>query len=165
MVERGVRFVQVWSGGWDAHTNVLEGHRNAARGVDVPLAGLLTDLKQRGMLDETLVVWGGEFGRTADTTEAAWKQKQPGRDHNPRAMTMWFAGGGVRGGSIIGATDEVGENAVEQRHHLRDVHATLLHLMGLDQFELTYYHGGRFKHLTTNLADGGGGEVIHDLLA
>jgi hypothetical protein len=164
MVERGVRFVQVWSGGWDSHTNVVNGHANAAKGVDRPLAGLLQDLKQRGLLEETLVVWGGEFGRTVDTTEAAWNKNEPGRDHNPRAMTMWFAGGGVKGGSIVGATDEVGENAAEKRFHLRDVHATLLHLIGLDQHELTYYHGGRFKHLTTNLVDGGGGEIIDDIL-
>lgn len=165
LVERGVRFVQVWADGWDSHNNLVSGHRAAARRVDRPLAGLLSDLKQRGLLDDTLVVCGGEFGRTADTTEAAWRKGEPGRDHNPRAMTMWFAGGGIRGGSIVGATDEVGENASEQRHHLRDVHATLLHLIGLDQYELTYYHGGRFKHLTTNLVDGGGGEIIRQILS
>ncbi len=160
LVERGVRFVQVWSGGWDSHDNVLEGHKNAARSVDRPIAGLLTDLDQRGLLDETLVVWGGEFGRTADTTEAAFNKKKPGRDHNPKATLMWFAGGGVRAGSVLGATDEVGDRSVEQRHHLRDVHATLLHLLGLDQELLTYYHGGRYKRLTDN-----GGDVIQGLLA
>jgi membrane-anchored protein YejM (alkaline phosphatase superfamily) len=164
MVERGVRFVQVWSGGWDSHADIINGHGKAAKRVDRPLAGLLKDLKQRGLLEETLVVWGGEFGRTVDTTEAAWNKKEPGRDHNPRAMTMWFAGGGIKGGSIVGATDEIGENAVDQRFHLRDVHATLLQLMGLDQEKLTYYHGGRFKRLTTNLVDGGGGEIIQDML-
>ena len=152
--------MQVWSGGWDSHDNVLEGHKNAARSVDRPIAGLLTDLDQRGLLDETLVVWGGEFGRTADTTEAAFNKKQPGRDHNPKATLMWFAGGGVRAGSVLGATDEVGDRSVEQRHHLRDVHATLLQLLGLDQELLTYYHGGRYKRLTDN-----GGDVIQGLLA
>ena len=160
LVERGVRFVQVWAHGWDSHDNVLVGHRNAARRVDRPIAGLLADLKQRGLLDETLVVWGGEFGRTADTTEAAFNKKKPGRDHNPKATLMWFAGGGVRGGTIVGATDEFGERSVEDRYHLRDVHATMLYLLGLDQDTLTYYHGGRLKRLTDN-----GGEVIRGLVA
>jgi len=160
LVERGVRFVQVWSGGWDSHDNVLEGHRAAAERVDRPIAGLLRDLDQRGLLDETLVIWGGEFGRTADTTEAAFKKKKPGRDHNPKATLMWFAGGGTRAGSVLGATDDIGDRAVEERHHLRDVHATLLHLLGLDQELLTYYHGGRFKRLTDN-----GGDIIYPLLA
>jgi hypothetical protein len=160
LVERGVRFVQVWAGGWDSHDNVKGGHAKAARAVDKPLAGLLMDLKRRGLLDETLVVWGGEFGRTADTTEAAFNKKQPGRDHNPRAMTMWFAGGGVRQGGLIGETDEFGEHAVEKRFHMRDMHATLLHLMGLDQDSLTFYHAGRFKRLTDT-----GGDIIRELLA
>ena len=160
LVERGVRFVQVWAHGWDSHDNVLEGHRNAAKRVDRPIAGLLADLKQRGLLEDTLVVWGGEFGRTADTTEAAFKKKAPGRDHNPRATLMWFAGGGVRRGTTIGATDEFGEWSVEDRYHLRDVHATMLHLLGLDQETLTYYHGGLLKRLTDT-----GGEIIHQLLA
>ncbi len=160
LVERGVRFVQVWSGGWDSHDNIKEGHANAARRVDRPIAGLLQDLKQHGLLDETLVVWGGEFGRPADTTAAAFNKKKPGRDHNPRAMTMWFAGGGARRGTVIGATDDVGERAVDRRYHLRDVHATLLHLLGLDHERLTYFHGGRFKRLTDV-----GGAFIHDLIA
>ena len=151
---------QVWSGGWDSHDNVYGGHRNAAQRVDRPIAGLLQDLKDRGLLEDTLVIWGGEFGRTADTTEAALKKGAPGRDHNPKAMMMWFAGGGVRGGTVVGATDEFGERSVEQRHHIRDVHATILHLLGLDQEDLTYYHGGRLKRLTDN-----GGEIIHGLLA
>lgn len=160
LVERGVRFVQVWAGGWDSHNDLLNGHRNAAARVDRPIAGLLQDLKQRGMLRDTLVVWGGEFGRTADTTEAAHKKKKPGRDHNPKAMLMWFAGGGVRAGSAIGATDEFGDRAAENTFHLRDIHATLLHLLGLDQEQLTFYHGGRDKRLTDN-----GGEIIEELLA
>jgi hypothetical protein len=160
LVERGVRFVQVWAGGWDSHDNVHEGHRKAAKAVDKPIAGLLTDLKQRGLLEETLVVWGGEFGRTPDTTEAAFNKKKPGRDHNPRAMTMWLAGGGAKPGALIGATDDFGERAAEQRHHLRDMHATLLHLMGLDQEKLTFYHAVRFKRLTDT-----GGNLIQGLLA
>ncbi|MEE2737008.1 MAG: DUF1501 domain-containing protein [Planctomycetota bacterium] len=159
-VERGVRFVQLWAGGWDSHGDVRNGHASAASKVDRPIAALLKDLKQRGLLNETLVVWGGEFGRTADTNEAQWKKKEPGRDHNPRAMTMWFAGGGTRGGTVIGSTDEVGEHAAENKFHLRDVHATMLHLMGLDQQELTHYHGGRFKRLTDN-----GGRIIHSILS
>jgi hypothetical protein len=160
LVERGVRFVQIWSGGWDSHDKVLEGHRKAAAQVDRPLAALLRDLKQRGLLDQTLVVWGGEFGRTPDTNEANWNKQTPGRDHNPRAGTMWFAGGGTKGGVCVGATDELGEAAVERRCHLRDVHATLLHLAGLNHEKLTYYHGGRYKRLTDV-----GGEVIDEMLA
>ena len=160
LVERGVRFVQLWSGGWDSHDDILKGHRNAAEKVDVPIAGLIQDLKQRGLLDETLVVWGGEFGRTPDTNEGNHKKKKPGRDHNPGAMTMWFAGGGTTGGTLIGATDEIGNKAVEQRQSLKDVHATLLHVLGLDQSKLTFYHAGRFKQLTDT-----GGTVIRDFLA
>ncbi len=159
LVERGVRFVQVWSGGWDSHNDLVNGHRKAARRVDKPIAALLEDLKRRGMLDETLVVWGGEFGRTPDTTAAAQKSKKPGRDHNPGAMTMWFAGGGVRGGVCVGGTDEFGNRAVDEPYHLRDVHATFLHLLGLEQSKLTYYHGGRFKQLTDT-----GGKIIRGVL-
>ena len=160
LVERGVRFVQVWGHGWDSHNDLLGGHRAAAKRVDRPIAGLLEDLKHRGLLHDTLVVWGGEFGRTADTREPAFKNKTPGRDHNPKATLMWFAGGGVRGGTVLGATDEFGDRAVEDRYHLRDVHATLLYLMGLDQETLAYYHGGRLKRLTDN-----GGEIIDGLIA
>jgi len=160
LVERGVRFIQVWAPGWDGHNDIRTGHRTAAANVDRPIAGLLADLKQRGLLNDTLVVWGGEFGRTADTTEAAFNKGKPGRDHNPKAMHMWFAGGGVKGGTIYGATDEFGERSAEQSHHLRDVHATMLHLLGLDQDRLTFYHGGRFKRLTDN-----GGEIMTGLFA
>ncbi|MBM4004112.1 MAG: DUF1501 domain-containing protein [Planctomycetes bacterium] len=160
LIEQGVRFVQVWSGGWDSHDDVATGHRNAAAQVDRPIAGLLTDLKQRGLLERTLVVWGGEFGRTVDTTEAAHKKQKPGRDHNPRAMTIWFAGGGVRSGTVLGATDEFGERAAENAHHLKDVHATLLHLLGLDHERLSAYHGGRFQRLTDI-----GAAVIPELIA
>ncbi len=158
LVERGVRFIQVWAGGWDSHDNILAGHRDAAARVDRPIAGLLEDLKRRGLLDDTLIVWGGEFGRTPDTQVS--KRDAPGRDHNPGAMTMWFAGGGVRGGACVGATDEVGDRAVEDRCHLRDVHATILHLMGLDDARLTYYHAGRFEQLTDT-----GGKRIEGILA
>jgi hypothetical protein len=158
LVERGVRFVQVWSGGWDSHTDVRNGHRASAARVDRPIAGLLRDLKSRGLLDDTLVIWGGEFGRTPDTNVA--DKKRAGRDHNPGAMTMWFAGGGVRGGTIVGATDDVGNKAVESRYHLRDVHATFLHLLGLDDSKLVYYHGGRFKQLTDT-----GGTVLREIIA
>jgi Protein of unknown function (DUF1501) len=160
LVERGVRFVQVWAGGWDSHEDILHGHRNAASRVDRPLAGLIQDLKQRGLLDETLVVWGGEFGRTPDTNASNYKNKKPGRDHNPAAMTMWFAGGGTRGGALVGATDELGHKAADHAYHLRDVHATLLQLCGLDQSKLTFYHAGRFKQLTDT-----GGTVIRGILA
>ena len=160
LIERGVRFVQVWAHGWDSHDNLRTGHRKAAARVDRPIAGLLADLKQRGLLNDTLVVWGGEFGRTSDTREAAYNKNQPGRDHNPHATLMWFAGGGVRGGTVEGATDEFGERSVDAPCHLRDVHATMLHLLGLDQETLTYYHGGRLKRLTDN-----GGELIRQLLA
>ena len=160
LVERGVRFVQIWAGGWDSHDDVAGGHRKAAARVDQPLAALLRDLKQRGLLNDTLVVWGGEFGRTPDTNEANHNKQTPGRDHNPRAGTMWFAGGGTRGGFCLGATDELGEKAAERPCHLRDVHATLLHLAGLDHEKLTFYHGGRFKRLTDV-----GGEVIDEILA
>ena len=160
LVERGVRFVQVWSGGWDSHDDILKGHRSAAEKVDLPMAGLIQDLKQRGLLDQTLLVWGGEFGRTPDTNATNHKRNTPGRDHNPGAMTMWFAGGGVSGGRLVGATDEMGDKACEQPHHLKDVHATLLHLFGLDQSKLTFYHAGRFKQLTDT-----GGTVIRDILS
>jgi hypothetical protein len=158
LVERGVRFVQVWAPGWDSHENILQGHRDAARRVDRPIAGLLKDLKRRGLLETTLVIWSGEFGRTPDNQ--ASKRNAPGRDHNPGAMTIWFAGGGVRGGAIVGATDDVGTKAVERPYHLRDVHATFLHLLGLDSQKLTYYHAGRFQKLTDT-----GGDVIREILA
>ena len=160
LIERGVRFVQLWSGGWDSHDDIANGHRRAAEKVDLPIAGLMQDLKQSGLLDETLVVWGGEFGRTHDTNEGNHKKNKHGRDHNPGAMTMWFAGGGTAGGKIIGTTDDIGNKAVENRKSLKDVHATLLHLMGLDQSKLTFYHAGRFKQLTDT-----GGKIIREILS
>ena len=118
------------------------------------MAGLLTDLKQRGLLDETLVVWGGEFGRTADNSMNFFRTS-PGRDHNKQAMICWMAGGGAQGGTVVGATDELGIKSVDQTYHMHDLHATILRQMGLDDMELTYYHSGRFKRLTDL-----GGEII-----
>ena len=149
MVERGVRFIQVYSGGnhndanWDAHGDLVKNHTYHAGNTDKPIAGLLKDLKQRGLLDETLVVWGGEFGRQP-TAEYA---KGTGRDHNSYGFTMWMAGGGIKGGVSVGETDELGSMAVVDRFHVRRLHATILHLLGLDPNDLTYFHGGLDKSL------------------
>jgi hypothetical protein len=148
LVERGVRFVQLYSGGgplvtqWDAHDDINGNHEKMCGHVDQPIAALLKDLKQRGLLDSTLVVWASEFGRTPHS------QGGKGRDHNPFGYTMWFAGGGVKGGQAIGATDELGLRAVEDRISVNDFHATLLHLVGLDHEKLTVRHGGRDERLT-----------------
>lgn len=158
LVERGVRFVQLYAGTWDSHDYIEKAHGNLIRSVDQPIAALLTDLKQRGLLDDTLVVWCGEFGRTPDN--GVRMGTAFGRDHNPKGMTIWLAGGGVRAGHTVGATDELGAEAVEGVHHVRDLHVTLLHLLGLDDNRLTFYHAGRFKQLSQF-----GGEVIRDLLA
>ena len=139
LVERGVRFVQLYSGAgskWDSHAKIEENHSKLCRSMDKPVAGLLKDLKARGLLDSTLVVWGGEFGRTPQS------EKGDGRDHNPTGFTMWMAGGGVRGGQTIGATDDVGLRAVEDRLHVHDLHATILYLMGLDNMGLVYKYKG-----------------------
>jgi hypothetical protein len=159
LVEQGVRFVQIYAGGWDSHDYIAEAHRNRMRAVDRPVAGLLKDLKRRGLLDETLVIWGGEFGRSPDNGIRGGGKKV-GRDHNARAMTVWLAGGGVKAGHVVGATDELGQNAVEVVHPLKDLHVTLLHLLGLNDNKLTYFHGGRFKQLSQT-----GGQVITELLA
>jgi len=153
LVERGVRFVQVWHGTlqpWDSHNNIAEDHRRLARESDQGLCGLLTDLKQRGLLDDTLVIWGGEFGRTptVELTQDNKLSPTAGRDHNHHGFSMWLAGGGVRGGHAHGATDEFGFRAVEDRVHIHDLHATILHLMGLDHESLTYRHSGRDFRLT-----------------
>ncbi len=161
LVERGVRFVQVYSGGghfdenWDAHRGMKANHELHCAETDQPIAALLKDLKARGLLDETLVVWGGEFGRTPTSENA-----QKGRDHNPRGFSMWMAGGGIQGGQVYGATDEFGYAAVENPVHVHDLHATILHLLGLDHEQLTFYHGGREMRLT-DVA----GTVVHDLIA
>jgi hypothetical protein len=157
LVERGVRFVQIYCGGgsgWDAHSDLEGNHsKNCAR-CDQPTAALLLDLKQRGLLDDTLVIWGGEFGRTP------MSEGSNGRDHNPYGFTMWFAGGGVKPGQVIGATDELGLRAVEKRTHVHDLHATILHLLGLGHRDLTFSHNGRDERLTEN-----SGVVLKELLA
>jgi hypothetical protein len=148
LIERGVRLVQVYSGGghledtWDAHSDVNKNHERHCGETDRPIAGLLTDLKQRGLLDETLVVWAGEFGRTPTG------QNGKGRDHSPRGFSTWLAGGGVKGGHALGATDDFGYAAVDSKVHVHDLHATILHLLGIDHTLLTYFHGGRDMRLT-----------------
>ena len=159
MIERGVRFLQVYCNGWDSHENIAAEHRKRGVEIDRPVAGLIQDLRQRGMLDETLIVWCGEFGRTADNSMNFFRSN-PGRDHNKEAMVCWLAGGGVKGGTVIGNTDELGKKAVEDVYHTHDLHATLLHLMGLSDIDLTYYHGGRFKRLTDL-----GGRTIEGIIA
>ncbi len=146
LLQKGVRFVQVWHGGWDHHNNMVTAMRNTAGAIDKPAAALLTDLAQRGMLDETLVVWGGEFGRTPAADGNA--MGNPGRNHNAKAMAVWLAGGGVKGGVAHGQTDELGKAAVEDKVHIHDLHATMLHLLGFDHEKLTYRHNGRDFRLT-----------------
>ncbi|HBE71196.1 MAG TPA: hypothetical protein DDW52_23875 [Planctomycetaceae bacterium] len=159
LVEKGVRFVQIFSGGWDSHDYLERGHSSRIKSVDQPIAALIKDLKARGMLDDTLVVWTGEFGRTPDNNYRGGVTAL-GRGHNVDAMNMWFAGGGTRKGTIVGATDEIGATAAEVVHPIRDVHVTMLHLLGLDDNKLTYFHGGRFKQLSQF-----GGELIPELIA
>lgn len=160
LVERGVRFIQLYSGGnegpkaWDAHDDLKKNHDLHCAETDRPIAGLLTDLKNRGLLESTLVIWGGEFGRTP-TAESG-----KGRDHHARGFTMWLAGGGIRGGMIHGATDEFGYHAVEDKVSIPDLHATILHLLGLDHKKLTYRFMGRDMRLTDV-----SGEVIKPILA
>jgi len=160
LVERGVRFVQLYSGGghgdnnWDAHGNITGNHNKHCAATDQPMAGLLRDLEQRGLLDDTLVVWGGEFGRTPH------KQGGSGRDHHPFGFTMWMAGGGIKGGTNYGETDEIGYHAAVDRTSVHDVHATILHLMGIDHEQLTYHFSGRDFRLT-DVA----GKVINKIIA
>ncbi|MCH9022917.1 MAG: DUF1501 domain-containing protein [Planctomycetes bacterium] len=158
LIENGVRFVQVYSGGWDSHDFIERSHRRRIWSIDKPIAGLIADLKRLGLLDDTLIVWCGEFGRSPDNGIRDGGVAY-GRDHNNQAMPMWFAGGGVNAGHVIGATDEIGQKAVELVHPIRNVHTTLLHLLGLDDNRLTYFHGGRFKQLSQV-----GGEVIGELI-
>ncbi len=160
LVERGVRFVQLYhtTGGfqpWDQHSGLKAGHEQNAKATDLPIAGLLRDLKARGLLNETLVIWGGEFGRTP-----ARQGETDGRDHHPFGFTMWMAGGGIRGGLAYGATDEFGWDAIENRVHVHDLHATILHLLGLDHERLTYHFAGRDYRLTDVY-----GEVVQGILA
>jgi hypothetical protein len=157
LVERGVRYVQLYFGSgskWDAHADMEGNHSRYCRESDRPIAGLLKDLKQRGLLESTLVVWGGEFGRTP------MSESGDGRDHNPYGFTMWMAGGGIRGGVTFGATDELGLWAVENKVHVHDIHATILHCCGLDHEQLTFLHNGRDERPTIN-----GGNVIDAILA
>ncbi len=162
LVERGTRCVQIYSGGmdnqlsWDGHSDIAGNHTGFAQESDQPVAALLEDLAQRGMLQDTLVVWAGEFGRLP----VAQKGDKPGRDHNPHAMTAWLAGGGVKGGVSYGATDEIGHKAAVDRVHVNDFHATLLHLLGMDHERLTYRLNGRDFRLTDV-----GGRVIKKILA
>ncbi|MCA8995544.1 MAG: DUF1501 domain-containing protein [Planctomycetaceae bacterium] len=156
MIERGVRFVQVYSGdtnGWDAHKDVDQNHSHYCQATDKPVAGLLRDLRQRGLLDDTLVIWGGEFGRMPMSEQGT------GRDHNPWGYSVVLAGGGVRGGMTYGNTDDVGLRAVEDPVHVNDLHATILHLLGLDHERLTYFHNGRDERLTQVA-----GNVVHDIV-
>ena len=166
LLERGVRFVQIFAGKgvggdgsvddvpWDGHSNIETNHRECGLATDRPAAALLADLKSRGMLEDTLVIWGGEFGRTSDS------QGGTGRDHNPGGFTIWLAGGGVKGGFHYGSTDPFGYKAVENKVHVNDLHATLLHLLGINHEQLTYRHNGRNFRLTDV-----GGSVIPDILA
>ena len=160
LVERGVRFVQLYHGGggdgWDTHGENDAKHVRNGKQIDKPIAGLISDLKARGLLDSTLVIWGGEFGRTPTSEGSA------GRDHNPYGYTVWMAGGGIRGGTIYGATDEFGFRAVEDRVQVRDLHATILHLMGLDHSQLTYYFQGLEQRLTQIDGDS---RVIREVIA
>ena len=166
LIERGVRFVQLWHGAgqpWDNHDDIEVNHRRLAGQCDRAIAALLADLKQRGLLDETLVIWGGEFGRTP-TVELPQKGanagKINGRDHNHYGFTTWLAGGGVKGGQVYGATDEFGFKAIENKVHVHDLHATIMHLFGFDHEKLTYRYAGRDFRLTDLY-----GNVVHDLIA
>lgn len=167
MVERGVRFIELLTpkreghDRWDQHQRLEEGHRVNARATDKPIAALLQDLKARGLLDTTLVLWGGEFGRTPTAqTDGRGFSKDTGRDHNPFGYTMWLAGGGIRGGMRYGATDEYGYFVIENKVHMHDLHATMLHLLGLDHTKLTYRYSGRDMRLTDVH-----GEIVHDILS
>jgi hypothetical protein len=157
MSERGVRFIQLYSGdtgGWDAHRNVAQNHGLYCRRTDKPVAGLLKDLKRRGLLQDTLVIWGGEFGRMPMSEQGV------GRDHNPWGYSVWFAGAGVKGGYAYGATDAIGLRAEHNKVHVHDLHATILHALGLDHEMLTFFHNGRDERLT-DVA----GQVVHDVFA
>ncbi|MEO7675509.1 MAG: DUF1501 domain-containing protein [Verrucomicrobiota bacterium] len=146
LLERGVRFVQIWAGGWDHHQDIETKLPQSAREIDQPLAAFMTDMKQRGLLDSTLVIWGGEFGRTP--TRDRNGNDNPGRDHNAKAFSIWLAGGGVKGGTVYGSTDEFGARAAENPVHVHDLHATILALLGFDHKKLTYRYNGRDFRLT-----------------
>jgi Protein of unknown function (DUF1501) len=157
LVERGVRFVELYSGsgsGWDAHSNIEGNHSKMCKSSDKPVAGLLADLKARGLLEDTLVVWGGEFGRTP------FNEKGDGRDHNPWGFTVWMAGGGIKPGQVIGTTDAIGLRGIDQRTHVTDLHATILHALGLNHLDVTFLHNGRSERPTIVT-----GEVIKNAFA
>jgi arylsulfatase A-like enzyme len=159
LAERGVRFIQLYNRGWDQHNNLPADIRKQAEATDQPQAALLKDLKRRGMLDDTLVIWGGEFGRTT-YCQGQLSKDNYGRDHHPRCFTMWFAGGGIKPGISYGKTDDFGYNIVENPVHVHDLHATLMHLMGIDHERLNFRHQGRDFRLTDVH-----GHVMHDILA
>ena len=169
LLERGTRFVQIYSGGmenqraWDGHKDLKGNHSQFAGETDKPIAGLLTDLKTRGLLEDTLVLWGGEFGRTPHTQQNNGPSQPPGREHNHHGFTMWMAGGGVKRGITHGATDDFGYEAVDQVVNMHDLHATLLHALGLDHHRLTFDHGGRPENLTDS--DLTGARIVTELLA
>jgi uncharacterized protein (DUF1501 family) len=147
LVERGVRFIQIYCGAgskWDSHSDIEVNHARTCRAMDKPVAGLVHDLKRRGLLGQTLIIWGGEFGRTP------MSEKGNGRDHNPYGFTMWMAGGGIKPGIVVGKTDEVGLHAIEDRLHVHDIHATILHALGADHARLIYRHQGRPERPTVN---------------
>jgi uncharacterized protein (DUF1501 family) len=158
LVERGVRFVQIEHGGWDTHANIETAIPKKAGEIDGPAAALINDLKQRGLLDSTLIIWGGEFGRTVVRDRNG--NANPGRDHNGRAMVTWMAGGGVKGGTVYGATDEFGARSAEDKVHIHDLHATVLALLGFDHKKLTYRYNGRDFRFTDNF-----GNVVKDVIA
>jgi len=163
LLERGVRFVQLWHGAgqpWDNHENIEEAHRKLSKELDQPIGALLRDLKQRGMLDDTLVIFGGEFGRTPSVELNDSGKSKMGRDHNPYGFSMWLAGGGVKGGTVYGATDEFGFKAIENKVHVHDLHATILHLLGFDHEKFTYRYAGRDFRLTDVY-----GRVVKEILA
>ena len=162
LLERGVRMVQVWYSGWDHHQNLDKGLRQRAGECDQPLAALIDDLKQRGMFEDTLIVWGGEFGRTPtrQLPNATSKFEVPGRNHNNRGFSYWLAGGGIKGGQAFGETDEFGTSAVLNKVHVHDLHATILHLLGFNHEEFTYRYNGRDFRLTDVF-----GNVVKGVLA
>jgi uncharacterized protein (DUF1501 family) len=160
MVERGVRFINIYHEGWDAHSDVIGNHRGNLKSTDQASTALVMDLKRLGLLDETLVVWGGEFGRTPMIESNPALGRSLGRDHHPQAYTMWLAGGGIKQGLTYGATDDLGFNVVENPVHTHDLQATILRLLGFDHERLTYFHAGREFRLTDVH-----GHVVNDILA
>jgi uncharacterized protein (DUF1501 family) len=162
LLERGVRFIQLWHGAgqpWDNHSNIESAHRSLAAEIDQPIAALITDLKQRGLFEDTLILWGGEFGRTPTVELSADGRPQSGRDHNHWGFTVWLAGGGIRGGTVHGATDELGFRASDSPVSVHDLHATMLHCLGFDHQQLTFRYAGRDFRLTDVH-----GHVLHSIL-